>query len=250
MRARTGFFCLYILMLALGVSACAKKDVRTAFHGRGPAAGYQLLKDMPTTPQITNFKGLAYVVAERGGVKWANNVSVLVKLPGMVRLDALERISDVVATLSVKEGVGALELPLEGKNIKIENGYTVLPKLGEIKLSTDKLAEILVGRPSIEGGATVSEAFSTDKGIYYINGKFDEMEMSSKDKMPLVYARYSNSDKKHLLYEAMFDDFRTIKGKTFPQHIILRFENPKFLMEIKYQEIVPDPTIHEGLFVR
>jgi len=242
MLNKRGLTGLCIVMVAILLGGCAKKMPDKAFYSR--------LKEVPMPSKVTTLKGLAYVVAEKNGVKWANNVSVIVKLPDMVRLDAIERISDVVATLSCKGGRGKLELVLDGEVINIDDGYVVLPKLGKLPLSTDKFAEILAGRPFIEGSAEVTEAYNTDKGVYFIKGRTDEMEMSSKDKMPLVYSKYENDKKKGLLYEAVFDDFMISNGESFPRHIIVRFERPKFLMEINYSSLEAGVKLHEGLFVR
>jgi len=242
MSKKIGLTGLCFIAAAVIFGACAKRGPEIALMAR--------LKEVPMSSKATTLKGLAYVTAEKNGIKWANNVSVIVKLPDMIRLDAIERISDVVATLAVKDGKGVLELPLDGEVIKIDDGYVVLPRLGKIPISTEKFAQILCGRPLVEGGAVVSEAYTTDRGSYFIKGRVDEMEMSSKEKMPLVYSKYEDGNKKRLLYEAAFDDFITSGGDGFPRHIVIRFERPKFLMEINYSGLDAGIKVHEGLFVR
>lgn len=220
----------WVLCLIICLSACAKRDMKVANY------------------ETFSFKGLAYVVAERGNTKWASNVSVLVKMPGSLRLDALEKISDVTAVLAVKDGGGFLTMPLEDKWYQVKNGKVRLPKIGEMPITGDELAGILTGRPHVEGGTTVSELFHTDRGSYFIKGPDSEMEMSSVEKMPLVYTKYSSSDKKKIVYEVDFDDFTAVGGKKMPRHIILRFEHPRLVMEIKYKDMHPDARIHPALF--
>lgn len=200
--------------------ACARHEIKTA-------------KQMSS--DINSFRALAYVVAEKSGIKWANNVVIVIKQPDMLRLDALERISDIAATLYAKGGEGYLKISSEGKKYPLKKSLVILPRVGEIPLTTNELADILIGRPSVENG--LKEITDPFRNSYFIKGDADELEMSSKENLPLVYTRYLSESKKSILYEAAFDDFKVYGGRKFPGHIVLRFENPKLLMEIKYKDI-------------
>lgn len=209
-----------LLLTSIFLFSCAKHGARTA---------------KPMSSDIASFKGLAYIVAEKGGVRWANNAAIIIKHPDTLRIDALERISDVVATLYSKGGEGYLDLSAEGKRFPLKNSQVMLPGVGEIPLSIGELADILVGRPNIESGKKeISDPF---RSSFFIKSETEELEVSNSEKMPLVFTRYSSAAKRSVLFEASFDDFKTSKGKKFPSHIVLRFENPKLLMEIKYKEM-------------
>jgi len=215
------YLTLYILLLiSILLFSCARQETRIA---------------KPMSSDISSFKGLAYIVAEKSGVRWANNAAVIIKQPDTLRIDALERISDVVATLYSKGGEGYLDLSAEGKRYPLKNSQVILPGIGEIPLSVGELADILVGRPSIEGGK--KEITDPFRSSFFIKSETEELEMSNSEKMPLVFTRYSSASKRSVLFEVSFDDFKTSRGKKFPNHIVLRFENPKLVMEIKYKEM-------------
>ena len=187
--------CLAVLAAVLFAS-CAKQGLKHA----GTRVS---ITEVPMPTEIDSFKGLAYVVAERLGIKWADNVSVVVKRPNGLRLDVLEKITDVTATLVANNGEGYLKLPLEGVVHQLKNGNAMLPVIGEIPIKTNLLADILVGRPNIEGGIkSVSESFHTDKGSYFVIGAADDLEMSANEKVPLVYTHYTSKTKKGVLFEA------------------------------------------------
>lgn len=207
---------------------------------------------------VATFKGLAYAVV--GGVgtapKWASHVSVVVKVPDGLRIDALENITDVVATLTARDNSGQLRMLLENKIYPLKNGYIRLPKVGEIPMFASELASVLIGRPIMPEGAVlrqahgtarVSESFHTERSSYFIRGATSEVEMSAAEKSALVYTKFASAEKKRVLYEVDFDDFVNIGGRKFPQHIIIRFEHPKLIMDIRYKEIRTDLNIPWGL---
>lgn len=216
-------FGFYFLVFSFYFLGCAKEPVKIA--GLNMPSG------------VSSFRGLAYVVAERDGVKWANNVSIFIKTPNILRIEALERLADVVAVLDARDGNGSLKLPLENKIYPLKNALVRLPMVGEIDMRVDELADVLIGRPKTEGGAMVSESFHTLRGSYFIKGAEFDVEMSSVEKMPLVLTKYSDQAKKHVNYEIDFNDFISTGGHKFPKHIVIRFTHPKLLMEIKYKEI-------------
>lgn len=227
-------------LFAIAVFACAKRPASPGLLGK--AEGVKMSHEART------FRGLAYITAEKGGVKWANPVSVVIRQPGGLRMEAIEKITDVVARLVVLNGKGHLYLPLEDKTYPIENGNLRLPQIGEMNISTDVFTDILSGVPIVEGGATVTEAFHTDRGSYFIRGRVDEMEMSAKEGMPLVFTHFSSPDKKKVVFEASFDDFKEFGGRKFPQHIVVRFMHPKLLMEIRYKDINVHTPVPLSLF--
>lgn len=225
------------ILLLLVCNACAK---------RPPAIERVMnLHEVPMVSKISTFKGLAYVIAERHGIKWANNVAVLVKNEVGLRLDALERITDVVATLIANKDGGILNF--EGKKESFGPEKIILPQVGEVSISAALLSDILIGRPSVEGGATVTQAFHTDKGSYFIKGRQEDLELSNEERMPLVYTRFADAGKRRILYEAAFEDFMNIGSKKFPRHILIRFEHPKMMIDIQYRQIWPDAPIRGEL---
>ncbi len=174
------------------------------------------------------FKGLAYIVAEKGGVKWASNVAVLVKQGGLLRLDAIENITDIVATVSAGKNKGYLHLSLEDKWVPLERGLVALPVVGELPVTPAILGALLIGRPPRGEGA--------------------ELEIDPKEKVPLSWTMFSDGGKKNVLLEASFGDYKNVSGKRFPQHVLLRFERPKLIMDIRYKEMWPDVNIPDALF--
>lgn len=215
---------------------------------------------------VSTFRGLAYVVVGNvsGQPKWASHVSVVVKVPDGLRLDVMENITDVVATLAVRDNQGQLRLTLENKTYPLKDGYIRLPKIGEVGVTANELAAILIGRPIVPQGAAlrqaqgaalrqaqgavrVSEPFHTERGSYFVKGLSSEVEMSASEKSALVYTKFSSPEKKRILYEANFDDFANIGGKKFPKHIIIRFEHPKLIMDIHYKDIRTDINVPWGL---
>lgn len=183
---------LSIIVILIFFCSCAKQKLETA-------------RQMPS--DITSFKALAYITAEKDGIKWASNVTVLVKAPDGLRLDAIERITDVSAILAVKGDQGRLKVLRENKNYELTNGRLRLPYVGEIDITAVEMASILTGWRS--------------------------------KTTPFTYTRFSGADKKKVVYEAIFNN---------PKHIMLRFEHPRLVIDIKYKEIWPDAKIPWELF--
>ena len=239
---------LCFLVAVFVLAGCAKTGTRRGRNlgGMTPVAS----DEVKMAGDVSTFRGLAYVVAEKSGVKWASNVAVIVKRPSSVRLDAIERITDVVATVVATELGGKLELPLESKKYELAAGKVALPVIGELPSSSEVLAGVLTGRPVISGGAKVTQAFHTQKGSYFVSGTSEELEVSAKDGLPIVSTKYSSPAKKGILFEADFDDVVEVNGKKMPRHIVIRFEQPRLLMEIKYLDMQPDSPVHDKFFGR
>jgi len=219
----SAFGLLFLILCFLLLSACAKREPKTA---------------ITMSSDLRSFHALAYVVAEKGDIKWASNVTISIRSPDSLRIDALERLSDVVATINAKGPDGYLELPLTGKKVPFNEGNIILPLVGNVSLDPMTFSNLLIGRPYLEkGGAQVSKEFHSSGGSYFLRGPVDEMEVETDTANPLVYTRFTGPDKKRVMLEADFDDFVKIGNKRFPRHVVIMFENPKLLMEIKYKEI-------------
>ena len=202
-----------VLVLAVLFVGCAKHSIMTT-------------SKMPS--DVGTFKGLAYIIAETGKAKMANNVSVIVKQPDGLRLDAIERITDVVASLKAKGGNGYLDLPLKGKRYTFKNDMIRFPEIGDVQIPAVELASVLVGRPIVHEMADVE----IDRGEGFIT----------------FYTRYESSDKKRVLYEAHFGEMARIGGKKFPRHVIVRFEHPKLMIDVRYKDVQHGINIPWGLF--
>ncbi len=237
-----------VVIVALSISCATTSSRKYRSSGSFFPVAFEEVK---MAGVISTFRGLAYVTVERSGVRWASNVAVLVKAPSSVRLDAIERITDVVATVIATEDGGSIELPLESKKIDVAAGKVVLPVIGEIGISSGELAGILTGRPVVAGGARLAQAFqSTQRGSSLISGKTEEIEFNERDGLALVYTKFSSPAKKGILFEADFNDFVTFNGRKMPRHIVIRFEQPRLLMEIKYLDMQPDSPVHDKFFGR
>jgi hypothetical protein len=177
---------------------------------------------------IHTLRGLGYIVVDSADEKWASHVSILVKRSHGLRIDALERLSDVVATIVADSEGGFLVLPAEGKRYAFNNNRLRLPKIGEVPILADDLAYIIIGRP--------------------VAGRDSELEINVKEKIPLSVTQYSGPDKKKILYEVHFDDFKVSAGRKFPNHIVIRFENPRLVMDLRYKEIRLNEEISDRFF--
>lgn len=198
--------------------------------------------DTQMASETKTFKGIAYIVAEKRGVKWASNVAILVKQGGLLRMDAIENITDIVATVSAGKNKGYLHLSLEDKWVPFENGMVKLPVIGEIPVTPSILGALLIGRPPKGEGA--------------------ELEVDPKDNVPVSWTMFSDGGKKNVLLEASFGDYRSCpiyRAKSspinwattcrrYPQHVMIRFEKPKLLMDIRYKDMWPDVNIPDALF--
>ncbi|MBI2341192.1 MAG: DUF4292 domain-containing protein [Deltaproteobacteria bacterium] len=211
---------LYFLIIMVFISACAANLKRAERPFFGSEA--RMLSDIHT------LRGLGYIVVEGPGEKWASHVSILAKKSHGLRIDVLERLSDVVATVVADCEGGFLVMPLEGKRYAFKNNRLRLPEIGELPVFADDLADIIIGRP--------------------VGEKDSELEIDSKEKIVRGVTQYSGPDKKKILYEAHFDDFKTIAGRKFPNHIVIRFESPRLVMDLRYKEIRLNEELSDRFF--
>lgn len=222
------------VILMLFLCSCAKK-------------GAEVAKPMQQ-PEVITFKAFAYIAAEGANVRWSDNAAVIIKHPGGLRIEAIEKISDVVAVISAKGDDGRLFIPSSGKKYPFKKGHVRLPKIGDIPISAELFASLLIGKPSVSGAAQVSESFHTGEGSYFVNSANVDMEMSAKEQMPLVYTKYEDAQKKRIAVEASFDEMTSVGGKKFPRHVVIRFEHPKLVLDIRYKEIQTGMNIPWGIF--
>jgi hypothetical protein len=191
---------------------------------------------------VQNLKGLAYVVAEKDGIRWASNVTILAKRPGGIRIDIFDKLADIVSTISYRDNKGYIHTIVGNKWEGIDNGHFVIPGFGEMPVSSGAMADILMGHPYIDKGFKETAEHSKG-GTYQIKGDVDDLEMDSKMGVPIGYTRYTSSDKKAIIFEAFFDDFVNIKNIKVPRHLVIRFERPRLLMDIRYKDIQTNVNI-------
>lgn len=225
--------CYALLICCIVFCSCAKQWKESYFSYSGVLVQKTDIRDL---------KGFAHVVAERDGIKWASNVAILAKRPGGIRIDLFDKLADVVSTISYRDNKGYIHTVADDKWEIVDNGHFVIPGFGEVPVSSAAMSDILMGCPYIDKGLKQVVEHSSG-GTYQIKGNVDDLEMDSKMGIPLGYTRYTSAEKKAILFEAHFDDFMNTKNGKVPRHMVVRFEKPRLLMDIRYREIQTNVNI-------
>ncbi|PIU56285.1 MAG: hypothetical protein COS89_06170 [Deltaproteobacteria bacterium CG07_land_8_20_14_0_80_38_7] len=238
-----------IIVLLFIISSCQKEHVNTTIDIPQSRSAIKLQSALKKRSDvIKTLKGFAFVEMVENNETRKTDIALIIQRPNNIRIDAIDSLADVWASIGCTEKELWLWFPLKKKLYTGKTKKKNLKKVFNFDWNIDELISILSGLPPYLNNNLIE--IDKKEGHYKIKDKPIHIYTDKSADHIVKIIRYNddNSDANNTQYTVTYSDWTTYNNISLPQSIEADFPSKNSYFSIGYLDVEFNKDIENTLF--